>query len=130
MPSRQPKKKKLTFDPDQEPKFERGDLVKMLGIEGPTMLVIKVSDEPVAINTNTNDNEAESDRNGVNATVGSNGFLEGEFEVTVIWFNKSDEMQGEYDAHAFPEGLLQLVKSTVLVQGEAQISHERVRRRL
>lgn len=132
MATRRPKKKKLTFNPDQEPQFERGDLVQMMGITGPTMLVTKVSDGPKAVETDDDDEEEEEDenggsKNGITASVGADGFLEGEFMVTVIWFNTSNEMQGEYDGHEFPEGLLQLVKPSTKVREEAEAVTREVR---
>lgn len=126
MATRQPKKKKLTYNPNQEPKFERGDAVQLMGITGPLMLVIKVSDKPKSVDSDV-DEDDDDDEGAINASVGPDGFLEGEFMVSVIWFNNDNELQEGYNGHAFPEGLLRLVRSAERVREDADLASEGAR---
>lgn len=128
MATRRPKKKKLTFNPDQEPQFERGDVVQLMGIPSPLMLVNKVSDKPRSVGVDVDeDDEDDDDEGAINASVGPDGFLEGEFMVSVVWFNSDNEIQAGYDGHEFPEGLLKLVKPASKVREDADASSREAR---
>jgi hypothetical protein len=111
------KKKPVKPETDQEPKFKRGDVVKLMGIPSPLMLVSKVANEP-----EEPDDEDEESEDGV---------PEGEFTITitVIWFNQNSEMQGDYGGQQFAEGLLELVTPAEKVREAAEANTKAARER-
>jgi len=84
------KKTTRTIDPNKKAKFKRGDVVTLIGLNGPDMLVTKI---------------LPMDDVDVDVTDDEDGFM-----VTVLYFNSRNELQGEYDGVHIPEVLLQLVR--------------------
>lgn len=87
--------------PDKKPLFERGDVVKLIGIQSPDMLV---SDPPEL-------NEL------------------GEYDVTCVCFGFAygAAVREDYSSMIFYEGLLQLVKPAAKVREEAEAATKEAR---
>jgi hypothetical protein len=97
--------------PDQKPKFRRGDVVKLIGINGPEMLVSGVGARP---------EEPDDDDYEEEETEQQQDASKAEYLVSVIYFNQRGELQGDYDGTQIREGLLQIVKTAVKVREEAE----------
>jgi len=101
MSSRKASKSKSTDTSAEKARFERKDVVKLIGIPSPLMLVVDVSEEP---------DEHE------------------EFTATVIYFNDKGESTNEYgEGQQYSEGLLQLVTPAAVVARQAAEETEKAR---